>query len=126
MVNDAVNIFVIDGFKNTLEGVKNLLNNASVAKEKLVLSLENISKNGKKIALDYPLTFELFDGNSLVSSVVLKDNTSFKPLFTQKKSGTYTLQIRDKNNNTIQKELVLLPDVPVKIDTHLGSSVLQT
>jgi hypothetical protein len=53
------NIFFIDAKNNPIAEVENLVNNASTAGQKLVLSLENISKAGDNIDLFYPLQVQV-------------------------------------------------------------------
>jgi hypothetical protein len=57
--SDDFNIFLIDDKKNKIDEVKNMINNSSSSKEKLVLSLEKTTKSWQKIPLSYPLSVKL-------------------------------------------------------------------
>jgi len=125
-VDANTNVFLIDGKNNPIADVENLVNNASTADEKLVLSLQNITKSWEEIDLFYPLQVELIKDGVSVQNKEVSSLGLFESLFSLSESGTYTIEITDRYNYKVKKEIELLPLEPTKIQVGLGSNIMET
>ncbi|MDD3145600.1 MAG: hypothetical protein PHV23_05865, partial [Candidatus Gracilibacteria bacterium] len=124
--SDKTNIYLIDGYKSTIDETANLINNNSTSSEKLVIKLDNISKSRKVIGNSYPISLELYNKDKLVEKLSLNDISGFKPLFSLKTAGTYKLLIKDNFGSITEKSFEVLPSAPNKLDLNIGTNYLQT
>ena len=124
-VDANTNVFLIDSKNHPIADVENLVNNASTADEKLVLSLQNITKAWDEIDLFYPLQVELIKDGVSVQSKEIASLGLFESLFSLSESGTYTIEVTDRYNYQVKKEIELLPLAPTQIQVGLGSNVIE-
>lgn len=120
-VSDQTNLCIAD----TNGGISSLADAAfsvSNAPEKILFTLENISTAGNNLALSYPLDIELWrDGEMTLKQdgltrQYLRDNIG---IFSAKKSGEYTLKVRDANAFVAVKTLDVYPDIATKAQLQL-------
>ncbi|MDD2907859.1 MAG: VCBS repeat-containing protein [Candidatus Gracilibacteria bacterium] len=125
VASDKTNLYLIDGYKSTIDETSELINNNSTSTEKLVIKLDNISKSRSIIANSYPIELELYKNDKLLEKNTFNDISGFKPLFSLKEAGTYTLKIKDNFGSLTQKTFEVLPSNPVKLDLNLSTNYLQ-
>lgn len=95
----------------------------------LLLGLQNLSKTGESIGIEYPIQVELFDGNDAsLQTLTLSqsDLNSFHPIFALQTSGNYTIAITDNAGSQLQKNITITPDAPESLELNLGSTVVQS
>lgn len=129
LASDKTSIFLVDSFKKSLNEIKDVINDNSSSKEKLILSLSNIDENKKNKIINYPLIIRLFNvvweqiwDNININSEELN---TFKPLFSIKKSWTYKVEITDSLWYKIDKNIDIIPEKPNKLDVKLWTSITQ-
>lgn len=126
LASDKTNIYLIDGYKSTIDEAANLINNNSTSSEKLVIKLDNISKNRKIIWNSYPISLELYNKDKLLEKLSLNDISWFKPLFSLKNAWTYKLVVKDNFGSITEKSFEVLPEAPSKLDLNMWTNYLQT
>ena len=126
--NNNVNIYLVDKTKNNIDDIKNIISSSSIAKEKLVLLLENISSDWENINLSYPLNIKLYkDKEKIWNDIIINDSdlSSFKQLFSLSKSGTYNLEIIDNVWFKTTKIFEILPSEVDSVDLKLWTTVMK-
>jgi len=126
LVSDKANIFLLDWYKSNVDISKNLINNNSTSKEKLVIRLENISASRNFLPISYPINVQLFNNDKLIQNLEIDNLSDFKSLFSIQKAWTYTLKIRDKVWLFSEKTFDVIPEAPFKVDLNLGTNYLQS
>nr|MDD3720153.1 VCBS repeat-containing protein [Candidatus Gracilibacteria bacterium] len=125
LASDNSNIYLVDGYNNTIDGVKNNINNSSTSKEKLVFVLENYSKLGSKLPINYPIKYNLYKGDDIFSTGTLNSllYINFGAL-----SGAldYNLVVEDKYGFKFSKKFTVKPEKANSAEITLGTSILET
>ncbi|MCH2188381.1 hypothetical protein MK079_00960 [Candidatus Gracilibacteria bacterium] len=127
-VDNVTNIYFSDQNISDPDDIAASVLSDTSSDEVLLLSLENISKQGNNIPLEYPITVELFDGqeNSLQTLTLSQsDLTPWSRGFALQTSGNYTIAIEDSADSKLRKNITLIPDDPTSLDLTLGSTILQ-
>ena len=127
-VNDKNNIFIGDKNNWRIDEIQNLVNNASLANEKILILLDNLSSKWKSIPIEYPINIKIKDSNNKVVKEVnfnSNDLNSFKSIAWIKKSGSYVIEIKDSKWFLTTKNLELIHEIPHTVDTHLWATVME-
>jgi len=127
-VSDKTNIFIADQNNWSIDDIKNIINNSSLANEKIVLLLDNISSRWKSIAIDYPLNVKIKDSsNKILTEMNLNksDLSLFKWITWIKKAGSYKIEITDGVWFKTTKNIEFIPEIPHTVDTHLGATMME-
>ncbi|MDD5769409.1 MAG: hypothetical protein PHE25_00425 [Candidatus Gracilibacteria bacterium] len=127
IASDNQSIFLIqDSNFDTQKSSLGTLNSLSNSKEKLFISLSNKDRLGKDLNVDYPLILKITnkDGNIIKNSVI-NEITGNIGLGIFKETGTFNIEIKDKSGFIIKKEIDIIPDVAVKIDPKLSTTLME-
>ena len=125
-VSDATNIYLVDENQNSVTDVQNAISSNSLAEEKIILNLGNISKAWNKLPLYYPISVNIEkDGETIFEQIDIQrgDLSSFIPLLAVQKSGTYDVKITNARWMTTNKELQILPGIATDLDVQLSTTV---
>ncbi len=126
-VSEYQNIFLIEE-KDFVDLRSNLssLDNLSLAKQKLFLSLEHQDKKWNRIPITYPLSVTFYNQQAeVVFSQTLASLSSPKSLWAFKDSWIYSLEIKDATGFILKKTLTLLPDIATKIEPKLSTNLME-
>jgi len=124
--SDKANIYLIDWYSSTIDSTSNLINNNTTSQEKLVIKVDNISRNWNFVQNQFPLKLELFNNNKLLNESTIITINWIKALYTIKKSWTYRLKITDNLWAVSDKTFEVLPNKPEKLDLNISTNFLQT
>ncbi|USN58022.1 MAG: hypothetical protein H6767_06835 [Candidatus Peribacteria bacterium] len=86
------------------------------------MSLENISKAGVSLPLEYPLTLKLYTDADILEDtriVTSQELTRFIPLYRLSKAGEYRLVVEDASGFSTEKRIIVEPDAPHHLATTL-------
>ena len=128
-VNNESNIYLVDKKKNSLDDVKNIINNDSLSSEKLVIFLENLSSEWENLDLAFPLTIKVLNGDKQFwEDVIIEqfNSANFKSILAIKKSWTYTLEIMDNLWFKILKIIEILPEIADNLDISLWTTIIKS
>ena len=129
VASDSFNLYLLDAQRQNVNTISQLIHSNSLAKEKIILSLENISWAGNKIPLIYPIIFSIFENGKKIwgdISLSSSDLKSFKSLSAIQKSGNYSVEISDSKWFKTTKTFDILPEVVSKWKMELGTTLLKT
>ncbi|PID86452.1 hypothetical protein CSB08_00530 [Candidatus Gracilibacteria bacterium] len=127
-VSDAFNIFLSNVDSNKLKNLYPIINSSSTSEEKVILNLENISKSGNALDINYPLKVTILkDSNQLLEPLIINsgDLDTFEGLLAIKEAGVYDIEIIDNQGLKVNKQIVFLPEEPFELDIKLGSSIIE-
>lgn len=129
-VSEYTNLFLVDENQGDVHTIFKSINNNSLAKEKLVFSLSNYAKSGARLALSYPLNVSLFISSqeAPIKQMTLRESdlANFKPFLNISSSGEYTMVVDDADGYSFEKTFFIAPDVAVKGNIQVGSTVLES
>ena len=129
IANTVSQIFMIDKNQQSINDIKNQIYSKNDSINKLVISLENLSKSWNQLDISYPLTIKLYDeNNQLIEDSTINKNqlNNFYEFFGLTKSGHITLEIIDADWYKTKKEIDVLPSVPSKLDLSMWATVLES
>lgn len=128
VVSESPNIYLIEE-KNILSLKSNLnnLDNLSLAKEKLFLSLDYRDKKGNPVAISYPLSVEIFDlkWKWVLDPIQITNLNTATSLWKFREAGVYNIQIKDSKGFIIKKQITFLPDTAIKIEPKLSTNLME-
>lgn len=128
VVSESPNIYLIeekDFF--TLKSNLSNLDNLSLAKEKMFLSLDYKDKKGNSVAISYPLSVKIFNlkWELAVDPILITTLDSPKSLWKFKEAWVYHIEIKDSKWFIIKKQISFLPDTAVKIEPKLSTNLME-
>lgn len=89
VVSNSPNIYVVDSNQQDINTASSQISSDSDSKEKLILSLSNVSKSGNTLPLYYPLDIKITQDDELVfeqKDIVASDISTFVSLSSIQKS----------------------------------------
>ena len=129
-VSDSTQLFLIDKNNTNIDDVKKQIFSSNVNPDKMVISLDNISKVWNTLGLVYPLSISIINSKDwkLLESMSInsRDLKSFYALPSIKKSGHYILEVKDWNWFIAKKELNFVSDEAVKFELSMWATVLES
>lgn len=125
LADEWINTFIINSYESDVNTLKNLLNNASNSKEKLIFNVDNLDKEWKKISLNFPLKLELYSSDNLIEEKEIYGINNFEQLFAITKAGEYILAITDSQWVRNTKEFTVKPSEARRIDLNLWTNIIQ-
>ncbi len=125
-VSDKANLYLVDWFDNNIETVSNIIKNSSLSEEKMVLVLENLSSNGTKKPIEYPLKVSILKWNKqVVEDITIDTIGTFRNLLAIEESWSYKIEITDNSWFKTVKNIELLADIPDRVDINLGTNIIE-
>lgn len=127
LASEYTNLYVVDDSLFDINTSYSQIHNNSLAKEKLVFSLSNFSKNWNKLNLLFPLTVSIeMDWKKIVedTTLVSSDMRNYKSLWVYKTTGEYEITFTDSSGNTVKKNFSIAPEVATRADISLGTNII--
>lgn len=127
-VSSSFNLFLTNVDSKQLENINPLINSSSQAKEKIVLNLENISKDWNNLGINYPLKLKIIkDSVQILEESVIKngDISTFEWLQAISKAWIYDIEIIDSQGLKVSKQIDFTPDTPYELDITLWTSIIE-
>lgn len=127
IASDSQNIFLIeDTHFNSLKSSLWSLGSLSNSKDKMFISLINNDKKWNSLPIEYPINIRLVDENWKVKKEeTLNQINGTYSLWSFKESGSYILEIKDRAWSIIKKEIEIIPDIAIKIEPNLSTTLLE-
>ncbi len=125
--NSNSNIYLFDGNINSIESIKNLINNNSTSQEKLAIKLENFDRWWNPISIAYPVNIILSKDWETIEERELNASNiwSFAELFSLTESWEYKLVIIDSNWSSTNRNIDVTAWNPSKIDLELSTTIME-
>lgn len=127
LASNKDNLFIVwDNYFTTAKKNLNTLSSFSSSQEKLFLSLSNQDNKWKSYALSYPINVKIFnDQNIEIFSKSYNSLEQILSLWTFKKAWIYKVSITDSYNNSIEKEIQILPSVAKEFTLNLWTNLME-
>ena len=129
-VSESSQIFIVDKNNTQVDDVKKLIYSTNNNLNKVVVSLNNISKSGNTLSLAYPLDIKIIDdyGKAIVDTIWIDESQlkSYYQLPGITKAWSYTLEIKDSNGYISKKQFDFVSEVAEKLEVKLWATVIES
>jgi len=128
-VSDQSNICIVDSGGTNHANYSTAVRSVSSAEEKLLLLIENFSKTGNILELNYPLYIRLTKAWEIVyeqQNILEWEIDAVLPIFAARESWRYELQVRDNLWFISTRLLDFAADTAVDLDINLGTTIVET
>lgn len=129
-VSESSQIFLVDKNKTQVEDVKKLVYSSNNNVNKVIVSLNNVSKAGNTLSLAYPLNIHLIDShwNKVLDWISVQENelNTFYSFPGITKAWEYSLEIKDANWYIAKKQFDFVSEAASKLEVKLWASVLES
>ena len=128
LAHDATNVYIIDWNQVEKDEVSSEIQADSVSDEKLIFSIENVSRAGNTLPIAYPLDIKIVQDDELVFQQLDVSQQSLSDyiwLTAFESAGAYELLITDAEWMTSKKEFDVLPNLATSLDVDISTSVAE-
>ena len=129
VVNNDSQIFLIDSQRVNIDELKNIIYSENNIENKTIINLEQKNKNWVQRNILYPITVKAINSRQ---ELIFEENFEYNnfdrfaqlPGITQ--AWEITFEIIDNSGQKIETKLFFQPDIASKIDTKIGSNILES
>lgn len=128
VVSSDINLFLTNIPKDELDNLYNNINSSSTATEKVVLNIENISKSGNNLEINYPIQVQIEkDSKQILEEFIINktDLESFHKLLSISESWSYNIVIKDNFWLEVNKQIDFVAWPPTELNVQLWSTVIE-